>query len=533
MKKSTVGALFSMSAGFALLAGSLANTALASGLLEPQPATQPGASLPQPIHLTRQEDHARVMQVLGITTIRHGGEVQKLPDEATANPYPQLPDPLLFTGGTKVTTPDQWWRRRQEIVEDFDREVYGRVPANVPAITWTLTNSAPSTVMANGKSVAVVTKTLRGHVDNSACPAISVNIGLVLTLPVNAAGPSPVMLILTAPGYGFPISGTGFGRMGQTRANATAPAGGRDAPGNSAETPHEKPTTNPAASEPEAAPFRSGFSDGSMGLQPWEQDVLRKGWGYAMLNTSSIQADGGEGLTQGIIGLCNKGQPRSVDDWGALRAWAWGASRALDYLHTDHAVDAAHVGLEGHSRWGKAAIVAMAYDQRFAVAYVSSSGEGGAKLNRRNAGELVENIAGSGEYHWMAENFMKYAADPLHSNDLPVDSHELIAMCAPRPVFIGCGAIRLSKGDAWVDPVGMFMAAAAAQPVYALLGKKTMGTDKFPGMNAGLIDGEIAYRQHDQGHTDAPNWPYFLTFADRYIKGPGLKDVPATQPASH
>ena len=160
--------------------------------------------------------------------------------------------------------------------------------------------------------------------------------------------------------------------------------------------------------------------------------MLAKGWGYAIIVPNSIQADNGAGLTKGIIGLCNKGQPRKPDDWGALRAWAWGASRALDYFETDPAVDAKQVGIEGLSRYGKAALVAMAYDPRFAIGFIGSSGEGGAKLHRRNFGELVENLTGSGEYHWMAGNFLKYGG-PLTPGDLPVDAHELIALCAPRP----------------------------------------------------------------------------------------------------
>ena len=199
-------------------------------------------------------------------------------------------------------------------------------------------------------------------------------------------------------------------------------------------------------------------------------------------------------LTQGIIGLMNKGQYRKPDDWGSLRAWAWGASRALDYFETDKTVDAKKVGIEGHSRYGKAALVTLAYDPRFATGFISSSGEGGAKLHRRNAGEIVENVAGSGEYHWMAGNFIKYAG-PLTWNDMPVDAHELIAMCAPRPVFISAG----EKGDGWVDARGMFMAAVAAGPVYKLLGKKDLGTNDFPEVETGLMDGEIAFRQHSRG----------------------------------
>jgi hypothetical protein len=242
--------------------------------------------------------------------------------------------------------------------------------------------------------------------------------------------------------------------------------------------------------------------------------VLARGWGFAAIVPVSIQPDNGAGLTQGIIGLVNKGQPRKLDDWGALRAWGWGASRALDYLERDRAVDAKQVGLAGHSRYGKAALVAMADDPRFAIAYISSSGAGGAKLHRRNFGELVENVAGAGEYHWMAGNYIKYAG-PLSWNDLPVDAHELIALCAPRPVFIGAGA---TNGDGWVDAKGMFMAAAAAGPVYKLLGKRDLGTDEFPPIGTALIQGEIAFRQHTEGHTTGPNWPTFLQFASRYIR---------------
>ena len=198
-----------------------------------------------------------------------------------------------------------------------------------------------------------------------------------------------------------------------------------------------------------------------------------------MLIPNSIQADNGAGLTRGIIALANKGQPRKTDDWGALRAWAWGASRALDYFETDKAVDARQVGIEGHSRYGKAAAVTLAYDERFAIAYVSSSGAGGVKLHRRNWGELVENVAAPNEYHWMAGNYLKYAG-PLTWDDLPVDAHELVALCAPRPVFIGAGA----------------------------------------------TDGEVAFRQHGGGHTTGPNWPTFLKFADRYIKAPPAAPKP-------
>ena len=434
------------------------------------------------------------MDLLHITSIRPGVDGMNPQaanaanyDEAKANPCPELPDPLTLKNGGKVTSAEMWWaERRPELVEEFDREIYGRVPKETPKVRWEILATTHET---NG-TVPVVTKKLVGHVDNSAYPLVSVDIQLSLTTPAEAKGPVPVMMQ-----FGFSF-GPGFGRF-----RGTNGPGGTNRPGPGG--------TNAWA--------RGGFGGGLGGNGPsWQQQVLAKGWGYAVLTATSIQPDNGAGLTEGIIGLCNRGQPRKLDDWGALRAWAWGASRALDYFETDQAVDARRVGLEGHSRYGKATLVAMAYDPRFAIAYVSSSGEGGAKLHRRNWGELVENIAGSGEYHWMAGNFIKYAG-PLHWDDLPVDSHELIALCAPRPVFISAGVLK--QGDGWVDAKGMFLAAAGAGPVYRLLGKKDLGASEFPPTETTLIDGDIAFRQHASGHTDAPNWPTFVTFASRYLAG--------------
>jgi hypothetical protein len=174
------------------------------------------------------------------------------------------------------------------------------------------------------------------------------------------------------------------------------------------------------------------------------------------------------------------------------------------------------VGIEGLSRYGKAALVAMAYDSRFAIGFIASSGEAAAKILRRKFGEQVENLAATGEYHWMAGNFLKYAG-PLTPNDLSVDAHELIALCAPRPVFISAGSLKVQGG--WIDAKGMFLGAVAAGPVYKLLGKKDLGTREFPPIGTPLIDGEIAFRQHTGGHTAGPNWPTFPEFAGLYMQG--------------
>src|ERR1022692_1430248 len=456
----------------------------------PAAAPRPAAMQPTPEMLERQKlteaDHQRLMDLLHMATIRRGrdGNNKDSPyyanyDEAKANPYPDLPDPLKLTNGKKVTKAADWWsKRRPEIVEDFDREVYGRVPKNTPNVKWEVTNTTNG---MNG-DVPIITKQLVGTVDNSIDPDIEVKIQLSVTTPADAKGPVPVIMQFGG-GFGFGPPGAGRGAPGVAATppppptppygpNAFAPpppamrggppgAAGRGAPGAAAPgapaagAPGAAAPGAPAAAAPPAgrgAPGAGGPGRGPTG-PTWQQQVLAKGWGYASLNPGSIQADNGWGLTLGIIGLMNKGQPRKPDDWGSLRAWAWGASRAIDYFETDKAVDAKHIAIEGHSRYGKAALVAMAYEPRMWTAYVSSSGEGGAKLHRRDWGETVENVAGSGEYHWMAGNFIKYSG-PLHWNDLPVDSHELIAMCAPRPVFISGGA---TNGDGWVDAKGMFI----------------------------------------------------------------------------
>jgi hypothetical protein len=422
--------------------------------------------------LTAQQDRQLMLDQLkiGPETMRRGpsGMNRNAPDyqntdEAKANPWPHLPEMMVTKGRKAVDTPELWWGvRRPEIVEYFDAEVYGRVPKDVPKVTWEAAPANEGGTVPGRRGVAPavpsVTRQLVGRVDNSACPAITVNIRLTLVVPARAPGPVPVMM--------------DFG--------------------------------------------------GGGGMQQY----LAKGWGYAFLNPGSIQADNGSGLTRGIIGLVNKGQPRKPEDWGSLRAWAWGASRALDYLETDKDVDAKQIGISGLSRYGKAALVAMAYEPRFAIGLIGSSGAGGAKLFRRNFGEQVENLAGSGEYHWMSGTFLKYGG-PLAPCDLPVDAHELIALCAPRPTFISYGASAGPGAEGtWVDQRGSFMAAVAAGRTFRLLGKKDLGTAEMPPVGTALVDGELAWRMHSGGHTTVPNIDTFVAWASRYVKAP----APAAQP---
>ena len=460
------------------------------------------AQTPEPLTWTTQQDHQNMKEQLGITRLRPGPSGNATAtnaanyDPAKANPFPDLPELLVTKDGKKVTAPEQWWKvRRPEIVEDFEREVFGRVPKNVPKVTWTIVTQATDRVVGSN---AVIARQLIGNVDSSSCPSIKVAVQMNVVTPASAKGPVPVLMM-----FGF---NSGLPRR----------AG-------------EPPPTNRFGA------FGGGSGGGTNAGPSSTEMLIAAGWGYATIVPNSIQDDSGGGrggnpggLTRGIIGLVNKGQPRKPDDWGSLRAWAWGAARGLDYLETDPTVDAKKVGIEGVSRYGKAALVTLAFEPRFAVALVASSGAGGAKLHRRNFGEAVENLTGSGEYHWMAGNFLKYGAaeskfGSKNASDLPVDAHQLIALCAPRPTFISYGIP--ARGDAnWLDQQGSYMATVAAGPVFRLLGARDIGeqenyrTAKMPPFNTSLLNGELAWRQHDGGHESRSNMKHFIAWASQLLK---------------
>jgi hypothetical protein len=438
-----------------------------------QTRTPNDKSLRPPVQLTAEQDHRRLMKLLHISALRPAPVADvKAPnhanyDESKADIYTNYPDPLLLNDGRKVTSPKMWWtKRRPQIVEAFDSEIYGRVPKHTPRVNWEVTATKHEAL----GGIPAVTRELVGHVDNSSYPLITVNIEARLTLPAKITKPVPVMI--------------DFGVDPEVMRRILAMLAKRG---------EKLPSMPPGLS--------------------WQQQVLERGWGYAIIIPTSYQDDNGAGLTKGIIGLCNKGQPRGLEDWGALRAWAWGASRLLDYLETVPQVDSKHIGIEGLSRYGKAALVAMAYDQRFAIGLIGSSGAGGAKLFRRNFGESVEDLAAVNEYHWFCGNFLKYAG-PLNPGDLPVDAHELIALVAPRPLLISEGSPTVEGG--WLDDKGQFLAEVYAGRVYRLLGARELSATKMPPIGTALISGDLAFRQHQYGHTDLPNWPAFLQFASRY-----------------
>jgi len=371
-------------------------------------------------------------------------------DEARAGEY-RLPDPLVTGRGRRVSDSTTWWRvRRPEILELVSREIYGRIPAHTPPVHFEVTQVDS----ARYPGEAVV-KRVTGRIDNSAYPAAKPRIDITLYLPPHVTRPVPVMMVVWGAFFGF---------------------GPQD-------------TTK---------------------LPDRIAQVLAQGWAFGTVNTTAIQADNGAGLDEGIIGLVSRGRPRKPDDWGVLAAWSWGMSRALDYLETDPEIDAKRAAIEGHSRWGKTALLAGALDRRWAIVWASSSGAMGASLEKRNWGETIDNVAASGEYHWMAGNFLKYAG---HWAAMPVDAHDLIALVAPRPLFVTGG----TRGDTWVDTHGEFLAAVAAESVYRLLGARGLGTSQMPAADQGLMDGELAFRMHEGGHTDMLDWPVFLQWARRYF----------------
>lgn len=495
-------------------------------ILSAQPAPIDSSKYPRPVVYNAQQDHDNMMQQLGIKKLRPGPSGNESApnhanyDESVANPCPQLPDILTTKNGKKVTSADMWWKqRRPEIIEDLEKEVYGRIPRSIPKVTWTVKVVDREII----NRIPVIVKMLVGHVDNSDYPMINVDMNMMLVVPANVKGPVPVLMMFSgrpsfpAPAQPSPDEMDKINAAYKELMIKTDPS--------LREIFDKYPAYQPISRLPAPNFFAPAKPDEE--LTPQER-LLAGGWGYVTIETNSIQADNGAGLTRGIIGLCNHGQPRKPEDWGSLRAWAWGAARGLDYLETDTLVDAKKVGIEGVSRYGKAALVTLAFEPRFAVGLIGSSGKGGATLNRRVFGEAVESLTGSGEYHWMAGNYLKYGTDESSFGkktgcDLTVDSHELIALCAPRLTFISYGIPE--KGDAkWLDQQGSWMATVAAGAAFKLVGARDLGisndylTEKMPPMLTDMLNGELAWRQHDGGHTDAPNYKYFIPWASKFLK---------------
>ena len=242
--------------------------------------------------------------------------------------------------------------------------------------------------------------------------------------------------------------------------------------------------------------------------------ALRHGFAYVEYRPQMLQSDDGATMKDGVIGLAR--WPRARTDWGALRAWAWGASRLREELASDPRIEGKRISLTGHSRFGKGVLVAAAFDPAFADAHVSSSGAGGAKIMRRDFGERWENLAGAGEFHWFTPNAMAYAQQGHSVAELPIDAHTLIALRAPRPLFVTSG--RADKGDSWVDPRGMWLAVQAAEPAWRIYGKaEPKGPIPAPedSSQAGYA---LAWYQHGEGHVPWPAYEMFYAHEARFAR---------------
>jgi hypothetical protein len=383
-------------------------------------------------------------------------------DEAKVGTY-TLPDPLMLADGKPVRDAKTWFKvRRPELLQLYATDIYGRIPANAPKAAWKVVET--DTNVLGGLAIHKDVLIQFGKTTNA--PVVHLH----MYLPANATGPVPVLLHMVF------------------SSNPPIPAA----------------TTNPTAAGPARRP---AFSEAGP-----ITNILAHGYGYATFRYTDVQPDNSNTFRSGVISLTLKpGQARPApDEWGTISAWAWGASRMLDYLAQDPMVDAKRVALIGHSRLGKTVLVAGARDPRFALVYSSCAGEMGSSLARRDYGETVDDMAAG--FPWQfAGNFQKYAG---HWNDLPVDTHEIIALNAPHPVFIGGGTL-----DQWADPRGEFLAEVAAGPVYRLVGRQDLGTTNGPPVDTPLITGDLGFHYHTGGHAITPSdWNAFLDFTDKYFK---------------
>lgn len=422
--------------------------------------------------------------------------VKDAPDAAVANipvNYTEaktgsftLPDPLTMSDGTRVTGPSMWMnKRRPELLKIFESQYYGRVPDTAPKVKWEVVSVDNKAL--DGKAIQ---KNLVAHLGGPDGPTFPVT----LYTPVDAKGPVPTLLAIN-----FNFGGGGAGAAaGRGRGATSGPAVARGGRG-----PASGPTTTVARGRGPGGPQRGGPAE-----------LIAHGYGFVNLYYNGIETD-----TSGApnINIARKlalrpGQTApDPDEWGTISSWAWGMSRVVDYLETDPTVDAKHVAIFGVSRLGKTVLWEGVHDQRIALVIASCGGEGGAALARRNYGETIAHLVAPSRYPYQfAENYAKYAKDP---NTSPVDSHELVAMMAPRPILLQTG-----NTDGWSDPKGEFESAVAAEQVFNMMGKKGLGTTEMPPAGQ-MVGQDLAFYMHDGGHGTVPSdWDVFLKFMDMHFR---------------
>ncbi len=377
-------------------------------------------------------------------------------DEAKVGSY-TLPDPLKLANGKPVRDAKTWTeKRRPEIVKLFEENQYGRSPGRPAGMTFDVFDKG--TPALNGKAIRKQVTVFFSA--DKAGPKMD----LLLYLPADARKPVPLFLNISFTANSSAVEDPGI-KPGEIW--------GRDK---------------------KKVPAASGRSFGRLNVVPF----LEQGVGVATVYYGDIDPDFEGGLPYGVRKLYLKpGQTEPApDEWGAISAWAWGLSRAVDYLETDQGVDAKKIAIFGVSRLGKTVMWAGAHDARIAMVIASCSGEGGAALSRRNYGETIAHLTAPTRYGYQfCANYAKYAQ---HVDQFPVDANMLVALIAPRPVMLQTG-----DKDYWSDPKGEFLAAVAATPVFHLFGKQGIETDQMPAAGQPIMN-TIGYLMHDGGHGALP-----------------------------
>ncbi len=392
-------------------------------------------------------------------------------DEALVGTY-TLPDLMTLSNGAKVKSANDWLtKRRPEVLRLIEENQFGKMPPRPADMHFNVFDKG--TPVFDGKAIRKQV-TVYFSKDTS-----SYKMDLLIYIPAKADKPVPLL---------FEISFS---------ANSTSV----NDPGIKAGEVWTK--------EGKKIPAASGVSFGKLNVEPF----LAQGIGVAVVYYGDIEPDYKKGIEFGIRGKYLKPGATWTEpnEWGAISAWAWGLSRAMDYFETDKQVDAKRVALQGTSRLGKTVLWAGAHDTRFAMVIASCSGEGGAAISRRNYGETIKHITDTSRYFYQfAPNYHNYGDDPSKS---PVDAHMLVALMAPRPVLLQTG-----DTDVWSDPKGEFLAAVAAEPVYQLFGKKGPGTDIMPKASQADLLNTLGYFMHAGGHGTIPSdWNIYLDYIKKYL----------------
>jgi hypothetical protein len=398
-----------------------------------------------------------------------------------------LPDPLKLNNGQPVKDAKTWnEQRRPELLKYYESEIYGRIPATAPKVSWQVVSNDDHAL--DGTAVM---KKLAGHMGGPGDPAIDVT----LYTPAKFSKPVPILVSIS---FNFAAAGA---RARGTATNSVAT--------NAPTAPQANAGTNNST---RGAPAGGrGFGGPQRGTPA---ELITNGFAYATIVYNSIETDVSGQTNVNLVRKLALAPGQTVpnpDEWGAIAAWAWGISRVVDYLETDKSVDSKRIAITGVSRLGKTVLWAGANDPRIALVIASCSGEGGAALARRNYGETIAHLTATNRYPYQfAGNYSKYAKDP---NTLAVDTHCLIALMAPRPLLLQTGST-----DTWSDPKGEFLAAVVARPVYELLGGKGPETDELP--PAGKFVGDtLGYYMHAGGHGTVPSdWDIYLQFMKAHLK---------------